>query len=124
MKRQHGKHDTHKFNSRLGHNEGHHILIPSGRGGETIMSNMFELDGYRHDAWHLLFPNKTLFEIICFFERGKKLNERLELLPNKKYRESAVRLLFGNKNLSEIIMLLRKIYKIKRSQYRYIKIAA
>jgi hypothetical protein len=124
MNKQHGKYKIHKFNTRLGYNEGHHLLIPSGRGGETIMSNMFELDGYRHDAWHLLFPNKTLFEIICFFERGKNIHERLELLPNKKYREPAIHLLFGDKTLNEIIKLLQKVYKIKKSQKQYIKIAA
>ena len=58
----------HRFQKRAGFTDEHH-LIPGSRGGQTIGSNLLKLDAYRHSAWHLLFGNKTLSEIIALLER-------------------------------------------------------
>lgn len=42
----------------------HHIILPKARGGEAIQSNLFKMDISRHNAWHLLFGNMTLYEVI------------------------------------------------------------
>lgn len=118
MEKQHQKQKikTHKFKEKAKWNDKHHIILPRSRGGENIDSNLFLFDVYRHEAWHLLFKNKTLFEIISFLERGKNVKERMELLPNKKYCHSAFHLLFEKKTLGEVIALLQRVLQIKKSQ--------
>ena len=64
----------HQFKKRAGFNDKHH-LKPSSRGGQTIGSNLIQLDAYRHDSWHLLFGNKTLDEIIELLVRLKHIKE-------------------------------------------------
>lgn len=64
------KHSQHQFKKRAGFKDEHH-LKPSERGGESILSNLLILDAYRHDAWHLLFHNLTLDEIINLLIRVK-----------------------------------------------------
>lgn len=66
--------EVHKFKKKLGVLTKHHLLARS-RGGESIMSNLFRLDSYKHLAWHLLFGNKTLDEIIKLLQRVKHLKE-------------------------------------------------
>ena len=52
-----------------------HHLTPSSRGGETIGSNLFKLDGRRHEAWHLLFSNLTLEEVIVLLTKIQHIKE-------------------------------------------------
>ena len=72
------KKNVHRFQQRAGCTEPHH-LQPSSRGGEGIDSNLLNMDVYRHDAWHLLFKNSTLEEII-------ELLQRLKLIKTKQKR--------------------------------------
>jgi len=46
----------------------HHHLIPRSKGGESIDSNLLKIDIYRHDAFHLLFKDRTIVEIISIFK--------------------------------------------------------
>jgi hypothetical protein len=46
----------------------HHIK-PKSRGGQKIESNLLLMDIKKHNAWHLLFGNMTLNEIILFLTR-------------------------------------------------------
>lgn len=66
--------EVHKFNKKLGVLTKHH-LQPRSRGGQTIMSNLFRLDSYRHLAYHLLFGNKTLEEVIKLLQRVQHIKE-------------------------------------------------
>ena len=66
--------DRHKFKRRAGFKDKHH-LKPKSRGGQSISSNLLELDAYRHDAIHLLFGDKTLDEIIELLMRLKHIKE-------------------------------------------------
>jgi hypothetical protein len=53
-----------------------HHLRPSSRGGQTISSNLIRMDINRHDAWHLLFNNLTLTEIIEILTRLKNIKKK------------------------------------------------
>lgn len=51
----------------------HHHLTPKSRGGNDFKSNLLNIDMERHNAWHFLFGNKTLQEIIELLERLRKM---------------------------------------------------
>lgn len=54
-----------------------HHLTPKSRGGSWSMDNILKLWRDRHDAWHLLFGNMTLSEIIVALTRIERMKERL-----------------------------------------------
>ena len=51
----------------------HHHLTPRSRGGKNVCSNLLQMDYNRHSAWHLLFQNLTLEEIIALLKRLKTI---------------------------------------------------
>jgi hypothetical protein len=53
-----------------------HHLTPKQRGGQRIESNLLRMDISRHNAWHLLFSNLTLLEIIDLLKRLYEIKER------------------------------------------------
>lgn len=53
-----------------------HHLRPGSRGGQTIESNLIRMDENRHNAWHLLFNNLTLTEIIELLTRLKGIKKK------------------------------------------------
>jgi hypothetical protein len=53
-----------------------HHLKPRSRGGDSLESNLLTMDTNRHDAWHLLFSNLTITEIIELLERVAKMKRR------------------------------------------------
>ena len=53
-----------------------HHLRPKNRGGLTIESNLLLMDIKRHNAWHQLFGNLTLGEVIELLQRVKRAKER------------------------------------------------
>lgn len=59
---------------RTGKTNQHH-LKPRSRGGQSIESNLLHLDIRRHEAYHLLFKNLTLDEIIALLIRVKQIKE-------------------------------------------------
>lgn len=75
------KFSEHQFLERAGFKTDHH-LQPRVRGGKDVKSNLLELDAYRHAAWHLLFKELTLDEVIDLLKRlkGIKKNQRLKFL--------------------------------------------
>lgn len=52
-----------------------HHLTPRSRGGKKSSSNLLRLDVNRHRAWHLIFGNKTIYEIIRLLERVVKIKQ-------------------------------------------------
>ena len=68
------KHSEHQFKVRAGFKTTHHIR-PRSRGGESTSSNLIQLDAYRHNAWHLLFSNLTIDEVITLLEKLKHIKE-------------------------------------------------
>lgn len=60
-----------------------HHLTPRSRGGQSIESNLLWIDIERHNAWHAIFGNKTLDEVIELLIRlrdsksKQKRNQRL-----------------------------------------------
>jgi hypothetical protein len=72
------KREVHQFKKRAGWKDSHH-LTPRSRGGEDIASNTSMLDGYRHDAYHLLFGTCTLAEARAVLQRWEEMknNQRL-----------------------------------------------
>ncbi|MEI7688995.1 MAG: hypothetical protein WCI91_02290 [Candidatus Nomurabacteria bacterium] len=117
------KREIHEFKKRAGWKDEHHIELPCSRGGSNTESNILVMDAYRHDAWHLLFYNKTLTEIIGHFKLVVSIKEFLHSI-NNYYKHSAFHLLFGRKTLDQIIALLLKVQEIKRSQRVYLRLSA
>lgn len=68
MKQKRKKACQHRFQERAGWKNKHH-LKPRSRGGQSLDSNLITMDAYRHDAWHLLFSNLTLEEVIELLQR-------------------------------------------------------
>lgn len=68
------KHRKHQEWKRSGKMSQHH-LRPSSRGGESIGSNLLILDTRRHEAWHLLFNNLTIQEVIELLQRTQHIKE-------------------------------------------------
>ena len=60
-----------------------HHIIPKCREGKKDPGNVLKLKRDKHDAWHDLFDNMTLDEIIIYLER---LQEEQEDLLAKKQR--------------------------------------
>jgi len=52
-----------------------HHLKPKSRGGDKRPSNMLLIKVKRHDAWHALWGNRTLEEVIALLIRLKSLKE-------------------------------------------------
>lgn len=52
-----------------------HHLTAKVRGGDSTESNLLYMDLRRHQAWHLLFNNLTLREIIELLERLEHIKE-------------------------------------------------
>lgn len=48
-----------------------HHLKPKSRGGQSTESNLLWIQIEKHKAWHTLFGNKTLKEVIALLERLK-----------------------------------------------------
>lgn len=66
------KRSVHQFKHKAGWKDTHH-LIPKSAGGEDIDSNRISLDAYKHDAWHLIFKNRPLREVIELLERVERI---------------------------------------------------
>jgi len=46
-----------------------HHLCPKSRGGKDNQENIFILWNQKHEAWHILFGNRTIPEIIEILKR-------------------------------------------------------
>ena len=57
---------------RCGRKNRHHLKNKS-QGGQTVMSNLIMLDEERHKAWHFLFKNLSLKEVILLLQRLDKI---------------------------------------------------
>jgi len=55
-----------------------HHLVNRCMGGGNELSNLLALDEKRHQAWHLLFHNLNLDEVISLLQRLKKAKYEIE----------------------------------------------
>jgi hypothetical protein len=53
-----------------------HHITPKSRGGKNKKSNILRMDKNRHQAWHLLFNNLKLEEVIELLKRLERLKNR------------------------------------------------
>jgi hypothetical protein len=53
-----------------------HHLRPRSRGGKKHKANMLLIDIERHKAWHTLFGNHTLDEVLGLLLRVKRAKEK------------------------------------------------
>lgn len=53
-----------------------HHLTPRSRKGDDSRQNLLIIDVTRHDAWHKLFKNQTLEEVIGLLMRLKRMKRR------------------------------------------------
>jgi len=112
----------HQFRYKAGVKNKHHILKPN-RGGMTIDYNLLKIDVLKHDAFHYIFKEKTLREVIALLKRKRDNKDFLRSIK-KEYKHAAFRLLFGNKRIDEIIHLLQRVQRAKDSQYIKLKLTA
>ena len=61
--------------NRKGRKMNKHHLRPKSVGGDRRPSNMLLIDIKRHCAWHTLWSNRTLDEVILLLQRLKQLKE-------------------------------------------------
>ncbi len=54
-----------------------HHLKPKSRGGQNIPSNILNIEMKRHNAWHILWGNRTLDEVIALLQRLKQIKESI-----------------------------------------------
>ncbi|MEI6529699.1 MAG: hypothetical protein WCN88_04905 [Candidatus Falkowbacteria bacterium] len=71
-KRSREKWEVHQFKKKARFCDYHHLTSKK-KGGKTVLENMFRLNAYKHDAWHLLFKHLTLREIIELLERVEQI---------------------------------------------------
>ena len=84
-----------------------HHLTPRSRGGQTLPSNILRIKIVRHCAWHQLWQNKTLKEIIKLL---------LIIRQEDRFRTTPQWIvMWGNKNISQVIALLERVYSIKQT---------
>ena len=85
-------------------NTKHHVL-PGSRGGSNSKDNLISKIGLAHIAWHILFDNKTVTEIIDLLETGRK--KKSSFLRSKK-RLLAWLIVFGdNTSFQDAIIIIR-----------------
>ena len=77
MKRKTESYYKHQFKDKAGFTNKHH-LKPKSKGGKKCPENLLSIDVYRHQAWHLLFGNKTLDEIIDLLIRTRDIKRNLK----------------------------------------------
>jgi hypothetical protein len=53
-----------------------HHLTPKNRGGDNAQENILLLNVFRHMAWHILFGQKTLEEVIRLLQRLHSAKDR------------------------------------------------
>lgn len=58
-----------------------HHLTPRKRGGDNEAANLLLLCGFRHMAWHILFGQKTLEEVIRLLQRVHSAKNRCAYKP-------------------------------------------
>jgi hypothetical protein len=66
------------YEERLGVFNKHHLKARS-RGGQSIESNLLTMDISRHNAWHLLFGNLTIYEIVKLLLKVRRIKKRQEI---------------------------------------------
>lgn len=49
-----------------------HHIVPRSRGGSNDPENIMWLSEKKHEAWHILFANKTIPEIIGLLKKIQK----------------------------------------------------
>ena len=67
------KHERRKYQNK-------HHLKPKSRGGQSLESNLLWIDIERHRAWHAVFGNMTLDEIIALLKRVRRAKEHQKVL--------------------------------------------
>jgi hypothetical protein len=87
-----------------------HHWINKSRGGATNRKNISWLKIKKHRAWHFLFKNKSLREVIKLL---KKISNERGL---KSYKTKDWEIVFKDLSIEEAIKLLERTMSIKNSQ--------
>ncbi len=76
--------------------------------------NTLRLWRLRHDAWHVLFRQRTINEVIQYL---KKRTDEIYA-----YRTKTWQILFGNKSRNEARKLLIRMRRMKRGRYEHLEL--
>lgn len=82
-KHDHEARGRHKFLRKAGWINFHHNVSHS-KGGKTNKHNLIRLDAYKHDAYHLIFGNRSLEEAAELLLRLHSLKELQRFNPNEE----------------------------------------
>lgn len=93
-------------------NRNHHHLIPRSRGGQNLDSNLLLIKIVRHNNWHVLWRNLTLYEIIQLLRKIQKAS-RFKKSPQWNN-------IWGDKTLPQALAILERVYRIKKQQEFYL----
>lgn len=85
----------------------HHILNRVNRGGNQ-KSNLLRFERNREKAWHYLFKNRSIKEVIAVLNISKILLSRDD--------RRVWKFLFGHKSVQEVIELLKRVDRAKSAQ--------
>jgi hypothetical protein len=102
----------------LGHMSKHH-LVPKQRmrdyyGGSFKMpNNILRLWRLKHDAWHVLFKQKTLNEIL------KYLRKPIDQIYG--YKSETWKILFKNNNRKDVYKILLRVRRMIRKRYAFLE---
>ena len=88
-----------------------HHLRPRSRGGEKLTYNLLLIKVSRHNAWHVLYGNRTLNEIIVLLRYLLK-DKELRNFPHSKLWTT----LWGKRDLWSVIQILERLQRIKKKQ--------
>lgn len=114
------KFNAHQFTGKAGCTDEHHLISRS-KGGESLGSNLLRIDVYRHDAWHLLFGNKTINEIVNLLKDFKDYREFMRTIDHY-HKHRAYQLLLGKRTIEEVIVLMLRIKSIKNANSQKISV--
>lgn len=106
--------NVHQFMEKAGCTDEHHLISRS-KGGESLSSNLLRIDVYKHDAWHLLFGNKTIDEIVKLLKKFKDYKEFMRTI-NHYHKHRAYQRLLGKRTIEEAVVLMLRIKSIKKAQ--------
>jgi hypothetical protein len=97
----------------------HHLRAKT-RGGVKKPNNSLRIWRDKHTAWHILFHNDTLDEIISKMSMNLYKFTRYILEDDKRYQ--AYRLLWRNQPLVHVLQILKRLRRIKKNLGRHKKV--
>ncbi len=99
-----------RIHTGINHLSKHH-LIPKSRGGRSTAQNLLKLWRKRHDAWHYLFDNLTLWEIIDHIRLNPE--DFITEILSRPSKRRAYNILFHGEDAYQTLATLERVKEFK-----------